>query len=105
MHLIGGAWVALVFDFIAKKFWNLSYHNLIVRIILGCGFVLIIGLLWEVFYEYLFLDFLVFKKHPIDQVFDPFNLPDTFRDLLNDIIGGVVVFYLLHLKEKNVKTR
>ncbi len=99
MHLVGGAWLALVFEFIAKRFWNLSYKNLAVRLILGCGFVLIVGLFWEIFYEYLFLDVLIFKKHPLDQVFDPFNLPDTFKDLLNDVIGGIIVFCAMYFKD------
>jgi hypothetical protein len=95
MHLIGGAWVSLLFfSLFFKKLacFQDKWRNLSL-IILSVSFVALIGVLWE-FYEYLF-DVFVLKTHPLAFVTDPGNLPDTIADLFNDLIGGAATAMLI----------
>lgn len=87
MHLLGGAWVALLFFYLFSKTHpplDLSYR--FPAFILALGFVALIGVLWE-FYEYL-ADVYILKVHPLTYAPNPNTLPDTMADLVIDLIGG-----------------
>lgn len=103
MHLLGGAWVALLFVYLFEerfKLLNLS-KNFLATLILAIGFVLFVGVLWE-FFEY-------FRDAYIAHV--PQNTPrphpnlylDTLKDLLNDSLGGAVVTAFWFVNRKRVK--
>ncbi|MBP6857967.1 MAG: hypothetical protein KBC11_02115 [Candidatus Pacebacteria bacterium] len=86
MHILGGLFLALIFGAtFFKKIINFSKKEQLVVILL---FVLIVGIGWEVF-EY-GVQFLIKGKELA-------NLPDSIKDLLMDLLGGVIGFYFVLL--------
>ena len=88
LHLAGGAWLGAVFYYVfVQKKAAIDYgSDLATTLILALGFVALIGLIWE-FYEY-FYDVFISGRHGLLHV--QAGLSDTFKDLINDIIGGAV---------------
>lgn len=104
MHLIGGAWVGLFFVFLFQKHLsNLSNIQFLPFLVLGLGFVALVGVLWE-FYEYL-SDVYIYKMHPLQLAPNPKNLPDTLADLVNDLIGGFLTISFFYFKKTSTKLR
>jgi len=85
MHFLGGFWLGLVFLWIFyKDLSNLSLKkDTFIKIILG---VLFIGFGWEM-YEIVVND--IFAKNT-------FDLFDTSLDMVCDLTGGVVAYYLFN---------
>lgn len=103
MHLIGGAWVGLLFVYLFPKYLpGYSEARFLSYVILGLGFVTLIGVFWE-FYEYL-SDVYIYKMHPLNLAPNPKNLPDTLADLVNDLIGGSVVIAWAFFRKKLLST-
>lgn len=90
MHLFGGFVVALLgvclLSFLHKKIEKSIFFILVVL------FVLVVGLSWEVFE--LFMN-IVYHIRTIDLA----NIYDTIFDLINDVIGAVVVLYFAYKKQ------
>lgn len=87
MHLFGGFTVGLC-GVIAVLFFlkNLQLKVLGVLVFL---FVLANGALWEVFELYLNFEFNLKN----------FSLQDTMADLVNDLVGGMIAFYVTYKKQ------
>ena len=87
MHLFGGFTVGLC-AVIAILFFlkNLQLKVLGVLVFL---FVLASGALWEVFELYLNFEFNLKN----------FSLQDTVADLVNDLVGGMIAFYIAYKKQ------
>ncbi|HRY62472.1 MAG TPA: hypothetical protein P5056_01755 [Candidatus Paceibacterota bacterium] len=91
MHILGGAWVAMIGEYwlflrdsdskFKGGFW--------LKLILIVSFVSLVGFFWE-FYEFS-LDQILLTTHQQ-------SLPDTMGDLFNDILGGAVVSCFLNKK-------
>jgi hypothetical protein len=94
VHILAGAWIALVF------LWLASYLNQINSMVEYKTKALLIaiisaglfGVVWELLENY----------YQITAISDPGYAFDTAMDLLNDIIGGVFA-YLYFIKNKNKK--
>ena len=92
MHIIGGAWVACV------GFWYMNSSQRLrdifaslsdfEKFVILLGFVVLVGIFWE-FYEF-FYDINFKEKFAFTQ--GDMILADTLGDLLNDMIGGAIVF-------------
>ncbi|MEK7193329.1 MAG: hypothetical protein AAB652_00905 [Patescibacteria group bacterium] len=95
LHLFGGAWVALLFFYIAEDYWKIfsssagSRKQFLMVVCLTLGFVMLVGVFWE-FYEYLF-DVFIAGKHPF--AYAQQGLADTMGDLFNDFVGGSIVVF------------
>lgn len=92
MHILGGAFLALIFSAIFfKKLTPQPSSNIFIMIILG---VVIVGAGWEGF-EYVVQHFI--KGLPLA------NFPDSVKDMLMDIIGGSIAsfFVLKSVKRYN----
>lgn len=84
-HLAGGLWVSLLFFFLfgnlfSNEFYSHRFEKVKVLIFAVC-FAVFIGVLWE------------FGEFLLDQWFNFYlqqGVADTMKDLLNDIIGGLV---------------
>lgn len=87
MHIAGGAWVAVAFLYFARKY---GWVARIVRptFLRVLGIVLVVGIGWEIF-EYS-MDVFVFRKYTFSTV-PVFILIDSVYDLVNDLIGAVLV--------------
>jgi hypothetical protein len=85
MHFLGGFWLGLVFLWIFYK--DLSNQNLkkeiFFKVILG---VAVVGIGWE-FYQIMVNN--LFAKNA-------FDLLDTLGDIINDLLGGVMAYYLFN---------
>ena len=82
MHFLGGFWLVLIYVYLFYP--KVPSIFTIVGIVL---WVLLIGILWEVF-ELYFVNYVAEN---------PFNLPDTISDLFFDLLGGFLAF-LYYLK-------
>ena len=92
MHIAGGAWIALLFSYVARerlgafrvgKKWEFF--------IAGLGAVAIVGIGWEIFE--LFMDVVVWRQYGL------LNAPgqvhyDTMTDLVNDLVGGGAALWI-----------
>ncbi|MEY4731484.1 MAG: hypothetical protein RL681_430 [Candidatus Parcubacteria bacterium] len=86
LHLLGGAFVGILFLYIFLARRNIVGNaDAIFLIVLGMGFVALVGVLWE-FYEF-WADVWFFHKYSMNE-FPGWIHADTLKDLLNDIIGG-----------------
>ncbi len=87
MHILGGAWVALMFGYIFSKYWKLdkNIHSVFLYVLFITGCVALIGIFWE-FFEF-GRDYFVSSYNP-SYVLS--TLSDTLGDLLNDLIGGAI---------------
>lgn len=90
MHIAGGAWVAAAFIYFARQ------YEWIARIapptfIHTLGVVLLVGIGWEIF-EYS-VDVFIFQKYTFSTV-PAFILIDSLHDLLNDLIGAALAFFV-----------
>ena len=102
MHILGGAWIAFVFvNLFCKKWRVVDYsRNKLMVLVAILGSVALAGVFWE-FYEYL-SDVYLLKIHPLFYAPNHLILPDTLKDLLNDIIGGLgTSLVFLFKKDKN----
>ena len=100
MHLLGGAWVAVLSVYLFGEHWPVIGDKAkpSQEFILILGSVALVGVLWE-FYEFL-ADVYVLKIHPLNLAPDPKVLPDTIADLLNDLIGGSLAFFFLKFSKR-----
>lgn len=99
MHVVGGAWVALLAaHLIAVRKIISPSQPFLERYILILGAVALVGVFWE-FYEYL-ADVFLLKVHPFNFAPDPKLLPDTLSDLVNDFIGGTATVLVLESIKK-----
>mgnify|MGYP001562310554 FL=1 len=99
MHILGGAWVALFFFHFFYQTWHVvDLRKILFTLIITLGFVVLVGVLWE-FYEYL-SDVYLLKIHPLGYAPNPLTLPDTLKDLLDDLIGGAVASLILLFRIK-----
>ena len=93
MHILGGMFLALL---AGALFFNslisLSRLQIIVTTLL---FVLVVGLGWEAF-EYVVQAFIKDSSQVV-------NIPDSIKDILMDIVGGVIasLFVLRSIKRYN----
>ncbi len=93
LHLLGGAFIGTLFVYIfALRHVVLKTLPLVPFVILGVGFVALVGVLWE-FYEF-WMDVFVLK------IYQPLAYPgyvhfDTLKDLFNDLVGGALAVGLL----------
>ena len=88
MHIVGGAWVALLFFYLAGRF-NLPLKNSFFwTLIAVLGFVALVGILWE-FYEYL-TDVFILHKYGLGSAQSLWQAFDTLKDLFDDIIGAII---------------
>lgn len=78
LHLLGGVWVALVLMWLAMVSRQVPR---IVPVLLG---VLVVGVLWELF------EVVVGMPRAANYTFD------TSLDILNDVLGSIVGFFLGH---------
>jgi hypothetical protein len=87
MHLFGGFTVGLC-AVIAISF---LFKNLPLRVVCALVFLFVLasGALWEVFELYLNFEFNL----------ENFSLQDTIADLVNDLVGGMVAFYIAYKKQ------
>lgn len=92
MHLVGGGWVALTASYVLFGNEKSKTISLLERVIMVIGIVALIGVLWE-FYEYL-SDVYLLKVHPLTLAPNPSLLPDTLKDLFNDLVGGTIIALL-----------
>ncbi|MEK9173535.1 MAG: hypothetical protein AAB594_03135 [Patescibacteria group bacterium] len=103
MHVVGGAWVALLAaHLIAVRKIISSDQHFLERYILILGAVALVGVFWE-FYEYL-ADVFLLKVHPINFAPNPKLLPDTLSDLVNDFLGGAATILILESVKKGKPT-
>jgi len=99
MHIFGGAWVTLLFfHFFCQTFLIVDFKKILPAIIITLGFVALVGVLWE-FYEYL-SDVYILKVHALYYAPNPITLPDTMKDLLDDLIGGTIASAILFARSK-----
>ncbi|MCS6789212.1 MAG: hypothetical protein NZ484_01425 [Patescibacteria group bacterium] len=106
MHILGGLWVGFLFFYIIEKNQELknvflkSFKNILIFSILTLGFIILIGLGWEL-YEFT-VDVLILKKYPYN--LEPGHiLFDTLLDFINDLIGGIIaliIYYKINFKKK-----
>lgn len=93
MHIAGGAWVALLFVYIARDrlgaFSSGAKWELIVA---GLGTVAIVGIGWEIFE--LLMDVYVWRQYGFFNAPGPVHF-DTLTDLVNDLIGAVLTLWVL----------
>ncbi|MEK7569536.1 MAG: hypothetical protein AAB500_01430 [Patescibacteria group bacterium] len=76
MHFLGGLWIGFALFYFARG--ELSFVKFI-------GWVLGIGVLWEVFE--------LFNNHYFGTQ-DPFDLLDTLSDFLFDLLGGTAAYLM-----------
>jgi hypothetical protein len=93
LHVLGGAWVALVFFYVQTR-----VAQGIERIMpwwfflaLALGFVMLVGVAWE-WFEYGF-DFFFAKENFAWRA--QLGLTDTMGDLFADLVGGVIIAILV----------
>ena len=84
LHFLGGAWLGFFFFYLFYEKWGILEvgKKFIPTLLLGLGFVILVGVLWE-FYEY-FHDWYVDSSN----LNSPDVRADTLSDFLNDLIGG-----------------
>lgn len=94
LHFSGGFWLASIFEYliyrlelavINRHFW--------VKLILGLGFVVLIGVLWE-FHEYL-------ADIYLRSAFFQSSIKDTVSDLALDLLGGLLFLLWRILGDRN----
>jgi len=92
LHMLGGAFIGILFLYIFReKFLLLNELSLFPLTILGVGFVMWLGVLWE-FYEF-FADVFILKHYAL--LGSPGWIRfDTLKDLLDDMIGGAIAIIL-----------
>lgn len=97
LHVAGGAWTALAFFYLQRKYVLLfSALPFLFSLILVAGFVMLVGVGWE-WFEFGF-DYIFVPEHAEWRA--QLGLVDTMGDLLADILGGMVVgvYFLLNRK-------
>lgn len=102
MHILGGAWVSILFFYLfcqKKKVFFKEVSPLIV-IILALGFVALVSIFWE-FYEYLGD---IYRSNKYSIIIRP-DINDTLADFLNDLVGGLVATVLILLNKKKFLSR
>ena len=92
MHTLGGVFVALWGS--ALLFPLLKGQKALLWVIVITAFVLIIGLLWEVF---------EFSVQGLPHIETIANIPDSLSDMVCDMVGGVLgtLFVVYRLKRYN----
>ena len=88
MHLMGGAWVALLFFYLFEERFRVfdAKKNFLFTIMIVLGFVVLVGILWE-FYEYFHDTFIAHLSPNTPRPHSNLYI-DTLKDFLNDLIGG-----------------
>lgn len=101
LHLLGGAFIGVLFVYlVAVRRDILGKTDALSFLVLGVGFVALIGILWE-FYEF-WADVWFLKKYALNE-FPGWIHADTLKDLLNDLIGGAAAIVALHALMKKKK--
>ncbi|MBI4159827.1 hypothetical protein HY504_01540 [Candidatus Wolfebacteria bacterium] len=107
LHFFGGALGGLIFLY-ANRRWQImngreGISGFIFTLAALLAAVALIGVLWE-FVEYAFyivMQYALNEKAPTMRVQASWYA-DTLGDLLSDLLGGLVVFLLLHRKKKQL---
>lgn len=81
MHFVGGAWLAMLYVYAGSRLKTQDLKTWY-DLILGLGFIALVGVLWE-FSEFLLGNFMI-----IDQLGD---YRDTLGDLFFDLLGGSII--------------
>jgi hypothetical protein len=101
LHIAGGAFIGVLFVYLFReRFKVLHATHWFPALILGTGFVALIGIGWE-FYEF-WVDVWLVKKYPMNE-FPGAVHADTLLDLLNDMLGGAVAIAALQLVSRDKK--
>ncbi|OGZ47268.1 MAG: hypothetical protein A3J54_01540 [Candidatus Ryanbacteria bacterium RIFCSPHIGHO2_02_FULL_45_13b] len=101
LHLAGGAWTALAFFYLQRRYVLLfSALPFLFSIIMVVGVVMLVGVGWE-WFEFGF-DYIFVPEHAEWRA--QFGLVDTMGDLLADVIGGALVglYFLLNRKQTRI---
>lgn len=107
LHFLGGAWLGILFlvYFSAegrsssggkKYFSNFESEKIFIQIIIIVGFVLIIGVGWEIF-EFLLEQVFILKNPDLVKM----TVGDTLKDLVMDSFGGILIAVIYGSKPKN----
>ena len=85
-HFLGGAWIALAFNWCTKRFGSpFSFHMfLFAAAVLGA--VALAGVFWE-FFEF------ILNRYVISIGF--LGYEDTLSDLFFDLLGGALAFFVI----------
>lgn len=98
MHVVGGAWVALLFFYLLERQTGHAVGGSFLSIIMRTlGFVVLVGVLWE-FYEYIG-DVLILHKYPWGGALSG-QAFDTLKDLFNDLLGAFFASLWYRLRAK-----
>jgi len=101
LHLAGGAWTALAFFYLQRRYVLLfSALPFLFSIIMVVGVVMLVGVGWE-WFEFGF-DYIFVPEHAEWRA--QLGLVDTMGDLLADVIGGALVglYFLLNRKQTRI---
>ena len=102
MHFMGGFWTALLIIWIKNIAPGIfGKSNFIGDFIIVLGFTAFIGVLWE-FFEFSVDLFIIIKNGLPDLWISQQGLTDTMGDLLFDLLGGLLAFFIGQ-KEKYLK--
>lgn len=94
LHFLGGFWLAIFFSYALVRFKLTSVDRRFwVKLILGLGFVALVGVLWELH------EFAV-DWYLKDKAFMQPDLQDTMLDLTLDLLGGLTFFLLCQIVKK-----
>lgn len=97
LHILGGAWIGTLFIYLFAYRWQFfdGKKSFLYSLTVIVGFALLMGVLWEL-YEFGF-DQTIGAKYalPLTQP----SLFDTMKDLLDDILGGVLATVVYFFKK------
>lgn len=104
MHILGGAWLAMIFFYFVKPKLQITNKELLIGILLAVAFAGLGGILWE-FFEF-FLDLFIKKIVSFGWIYKvvpagPIQLyRDTLKDLLDDLLGGLFFSLFYYFRPK-----
>ena len=93
LHILGGIFIGTLFVYLFfVRFRVLGTLSFFPKLILGLGFVALIGIGWE-WYE-IFVDVVILNHYTL------FHAPgylhfDTLKDLFDDLVGGTIAIFAL----------
>ena len=97
MHFLGGVFLGLLFLLYFKKYFsNFDREKIFIQIIIILGFVLTIGVGWEIF-EFLLEQVSILKDMDLMRM----TVGDTLKDLAMDSLGGIFIAVIYGAKAKN----
>jgi hypothetical protein len=80
VHMLGGAWVALMtlFLYYHTKYLRKKDHAALFAFVLAVATALVVGLMWEVY------EFIIDRAMSVHDL----QISDTLKDLCDDLFGG-----------------